>query len=181
AAVTGRIDPRARPAALPAPGVELELPHPGEQDARVVRVHGDVRGARVPVHEQHPLPRLAAVRGAVDAALFLGPVAVAEGDGRHAVPDGTDVAVFELGESGVGEQPLGSLLAPHLRWLRTLGLASRLSRGRGRVQDGAEQGKRDRGSEWSESSGHGGTLLRERVGPWVRVAVKRRWATAACK
>src|SRR5207248_11694647 len=62
AAVTRRVETGARPAALPTPGVDLELPHPGEQDARVVRVHGDVGSAGVRVHEPHPCPRTAAVR-----------------------------------------------------------------------------------------------------------------------
>ena len=76
AAVARRVDPAPRPAALPAPGVDLDLPHPGEENPRVGRVHDDVRRAGTLVHEQHPLPGLPAVRRAVDPPLLLRPVAV---------------------------------------------------------------------------------------------------------
>src|SRR5262249_23036864 len=57
------------PAADERPGVAARLPQAGEQDARVGRVEADVGGARVGVLGQHLLPDLAAVGGAVDAAL----------------------------------------------------------------------------------------------------------------
>src|ERR1041384_2321080 len=85
AAVLGDEEPASRAAALPAPGVELELPHSGPEDARVSGVHDQVGRAGRIVDEEHPLPGLPAVHGAVDAALGLRPVAVALGGGEDDV------------------------------------------------------------------------------------------------
>ena len=76
AAVARSVKPAAGPAAGPAPGVDDHLPHPGEEDAGVVRVHDDVGGAGVLVHEENALPVFAAVFGAIDAALLLRAVGV---------------------------------------------------------------------------------------------------------
>ena len=93
-AVAGHMEPASRPAAHPAPGAESELPHPGEQDPGVVRVHHQVGGAGLLVHEQHPLPAFPAVGGPVDAALRLRGVGVAE---RSRIDD--------VGVRGVDEDP----------------------------------------------------------------------------
>src|SRR5262249_42947549 len=65
-------------AARQLPRPPPRLPQPGEEDARVVRVEADVRGAGVAVLVEDLLPGLAAVGGAVDAALLVGPEGVAE-------------------------------------------------------------------------------------------------------
>ncbi len=72
AAVAGDVQPAAGAAAGQVPRPPPRLPQAGEEDARIVRVEADVRGAGVGVLGQHPLPGLAAVGGAVDAALLIG-------------------------------------------------------------------------------------------------------------
>ena len=57
--------------ALSAPRMNFQRPDAGEKDARIVRIHGDVRTATVLVREQHALPGFAAVSGAKDAAIRL--------------------------------------------------------------------------------------------------------------
>ena len=71
AAVARHEQPAARAAALASPGVDLELPHPGEEDARIARIHRDLRAAGVLVHEERALPRRAAVGRPEYAALRL--------------------------------------------------------------------------------------------------------------
>src|SRR5439155_15723108 len=71
AAVARHEQPAARAAALASPGVDLELPHPGEEDARIARIHRDLRAAGVLVHEERALPRRAAVGRPDYAALRL--------------------------------------------------------------------------------------------------------------
>ena len=78
AAVPAHMEAASGSAAHPGPGLQLELPHPGVQDPGVVRVHDQVRGAGVFVHEQDVFPGLATVHGPVDAALRLGGVGVAQ-------------------------------------------------------------------------------------------------------
>jgi len=65
--------------------VDLQLPHAGEEHARIVRIHGDVRAAGVLVDEQHAVPRSAAVGRSEDAALRLRAVRVAERAGEDDV------------------------------------------------------------------------------------------------
>src|SRR4029450_3872534 len=69
--------PAAGPAAVAAPRVNLEGPHAGEEHARVLRIHRDVRAARVLVDEQRARPGLAAVGRAIHAALLLRSIGVA--------------------------------------------------------------------------------------------------------
>src|SRR5262249_55876440 len=57
------------------------LPQGGEEHARVARVEADVDGAGVGVLAEHLLPGLAAVGGAVDAALGVGAEGVAQDRG----------------------------------------------------------------------------------------------------
>ena len=76
-AVGGHIDAGAGPAALASPRVNLELPRRREELLRVGGIHHDVDAAGVLVDEEHLLPRAAAVRRAIDAALALRSVAVA--------------------------------------------------------------------------------------------------------
>src|SRR5439155_22426303 len=71
AAVTRHEQPAAWTAALAAPRMELDLPHARHQDARVARIHRDVRAAGLLVDEQRALPRRAAVGGSEHAALGL--------------------------------------------------------------------------------------------------------------
>ena len=85
AAVARGEEPAAGTAAVAAPGVDLERPHPGEEDARVLRVHRDVGAAGVLVGEERLGPGLAAVGGAEDAALLLRAVGVAERARQHDV------------------------------------------------------------------------------------------------
>ncbi len=68
-----------------APGPDEHRPHAGIEDSRVRRIHRDVGTPGVLVHEEHSLPGLAAVRGAVHAALLLRPVGVAHGGGEDDV------------------------------------------------------------------------------------------------
>ena len=57
AAVAGDVQAAAWSAADQVPRLAAGLPHAGEEDARVVRVDGHVRGAGVDVLEQHAVPR----------------------------------------------------------------------------------------------------------------------------
>ena len=82
-AVDRLVQAAAGAAADPSPGVNLELPHPRKEDARIAGVDGDVRAAGVLVDEQGALPGLAAVGGAVHAALLLRTVGVAERAREH--------------------------------------------------------------------------------------------------
>ena len=75
----------AAAAARAAPRVDLDLPHAGEQRARVARVDREVGAAGVLVDEEHALPRAAAVGRAIHAAIRLRPVRVAERAGEHDV------------------------------------------------------------------------------------------------
>ena len=77
-AVARHVQAPARAAARPPPGVDLELPRAREEDARVRRIHRDVRAPRVLVDEEDVLPALPAVGRAVDAPLRLRPVGVAQ-------------------------------------------------------------------------------------------------------
>src|SRR5205807_1562520 len=77
-------------AAGPLPGSVLPRPLPrrpqvGVDDLRVGRVEGEGDGAGVLVLGQHLVPGLAAVAGAEDAALGVGPVGVAEHGDEHPV------------------------------------------------------------------------------------------------
>ncbi len=76
-AVTGHEQAAAWPAALAAPGVNLELPHAREEHARVLRIHGDVGAPRVLVDEEHLGPGPTAIGGAEHAAIRLRPIAMA--------------------------------------------------------------------------------------------------------
>ena len=87
AAVGGAIDAAPAPAGHELPRVAHELPHPCEQDPRVAGHHHQVGHARRVVHEQHLLPRLAAVRGAEHAPIGVGGPHVAQR------PDQDDVRV----------------------------------------------------------------------------------------
>ena len=78
AAISRHVDPAAGSAALAAPGVDHDLPHPREEDPRVVRIHLQAGGPRVLVHEEHVLPGLTAVLGAEDSSLGLRSVRVSQ-------------------------------------------------------------------------------------------------------
>src|SRR5262249_46867483 len=105
--------PAAGPAARAPPGVDLDLPHAGEENPRVARVDRDVGAAGALVDEQRARPRCAAVDGAIDAAILLRPVSVAERAREHDVgisridhdpPDPTRVVEARVlpGPPGVG-------------------------------------------------------------------------------
>ncbi len=99
AAIAGPVEAAARSAGLEEPGPTPELPHPGVEDVGVLWVDGDVGAARVLIHEQNPLPRLAAIDGSVHAALRIGVPEVAGGADEH------PVAV--VGVDGDSGDPLG--------------------------------------------------------------------------
>ena len=85
-AAVGRLEQAtARPAADQAPGASSRLPERGVQHARVVRVQAQVVRAGVLAPEQDVLPGLPAVFGAVDAALSVRTVGMAEGGDVHQV------------------------------------------------------------------------------------------------
>src|SRR5205823_422457 len=73
------------------------LPQRSEQRIGVARIENDVDPAAVAVAEQHPLPGLAAIPGAEDPALVVGPERVAERGDEHDIrvsrvdDDGADV------------------------------------------------------------------------------------------
>ena len=71
ATIAGHEQTAPRTTALASPGVDFDLPHAGEDDARVRRVHRDLRAAGVLVREQRALPRRAAVGRPEHAALGL--------------------------------------------------------------------------------------------------------------
>jgi len=70
-AVRRAVDPARGSARDELPGTAHKLPQAGKQHARIARHHHEVGGAGRVVHEQHLLPRLAAVRGAEYAALRI--------------------------------------------------------------------------------------------------------------
>ena len=78
AAVAGNEETAPRPAAFSSPGVDFELPHAGEENPRIVRIHGQVRAACVFVHKKRFIPGLAAVGGPEDATLLLWTVGMPE-------------------------------------------------------------------------------------------------------
>src|SRR5205085_1837747 len=82
AAVGRAVQATAGAAAGEVPRPPPRLPQGGEQHARVVRVEGDVDGAGVGVLLEDLLPGLAAVGGAVDAALGVGAERLAEDGGE---------------------------------------------------------------------------------------------------
>ena len=68
-AAVGRFPDAARRATrLDEPRSATVLPHRGIHDARICRVHGEIRRAGLVVHLQHGCPGLAAIAAAVDAA-----------------------------------------------------------------------------------------------------------------
>src|SRR5262249_41953735 len=67
----GDIDPAAGTAAQLGPWMHLDLPRPGEDRPRILRVHRQTRAAGFLVDEQHLLPMLAAVGRAEDTFLSL--------------------------------------------------------------------------------------------------------------
>ena len=85
AAVARHVDRAPRTAAFASPGVDQQLPRGGEQLLRVRRIHHDVDGAGVLVHEEHAFPRVPAVARPEHAALPLRAVAVALGSNVHDV------------------------------------------------------------------------------------------------
>ncbi len=78
ATILGAVDAASSASGHELPGAAHELPHSREQHAGVARYHHQVRGTGRVVHEQHLLPCLAAVRGAVHAALGVGRPHVAQ-------------------------------------------------------------------------------------------------------
>src|SRR5882757_1317951 len=73
------------PTAGAAPGVNLDLPHPGKKDSRVVGVHSQVGAAGVFIDEQHFVPRFSAVSGSEYAAVRLRSIGMAQSARQHHV------------------------------------------------------------------------------------------------
>src|SRR2546430_12235370 len=67
------------------PGVPLPLPHRREQHLRVARLHHEIGAPGRVVHEQHLVPGLAAVVGAIHAPVGAGRPGVAYGGDEHDV------------------------------------------------------------------------------------------------
>src|SRR4030095_14864884 len=78
AAVGAAEQAAARTATGNVPEVALGLPHRGEQQARVVGIHREIDRARDVAAIEDPFPGRAAILGAVDAALAVGPEDVAQ-------------------------------------------------------------------------------------------------------
>src|SRR5207249_8589361 len=118
AAVARHEQPAARAAALASPGVDLELPHPGEEDARIARIHRDLRAAGVLVHEERALPRRAAVGRPEYAALRLRAVRGAQRACaavlrvRGIADDGPDAPRLLETQAGPGLATVGGLVDP---------------------------------------------------------------------
>ena len=72
-AIVGSIDATARTSTELSVGMHLRLPHPGEQDVRIVRVHRQAGAANILTGEQNPFPVLAAIRSSKDAPFLLRP------------------------------------------------------------------------------------------------------------
>ncbi len=70
-AVARDVNAAARAAAEHCPRLHHDLPRSREEHVRILRVHRESGAARVGVDEQHAVPRLTAVRRAIDAALLL--------------------------------------------------------------------------------------------------------------
>ncbi len=85
AAVRGFEQAASLPAAGTAPGVDFDLPHASKKDFGIVGIHAQVRAAGVFVDEEDFVPGLAAIGGAIYAALRLRPVGVAERARQHDV------------------------------------------------------------------------------------------------
>ena len=85
ATVLGAIDAARRSARHQLPRMAHELPHGGEQQARITRHHDEIGDAGRVVDEQHLVPRLAAVRRAKHAALRIGRPHVAQRRHEHHV------------------------------------------------------------------------------------------------
>ncbi len=75
-AVARDVNTAAGPPALRIPGMNRELPHRGEERLRIGRIHHDIDGAGVLVHEQDALPCSSAVECPKYAALGLRAIAV---------------------------------------------------------------------------------------------------------
>src|SRR5207245_2309219 len=78
----GNVQPAAGAAAGHLPRFAHGLPQRGVDDEGVVRVETDVDGAGLGVFLEHLLPVLAAVPGAVDAALRVGSEGMAQDGGE---------------------------------------------------------------------------------------------------
>ena len=85
AAVVRREEAAAGAATLAGPGLDIHVPHAREQLARVGGIHVELGTAGVLVDKQHALPVLAAVHGAIDAALLLRSVGMAQRARQHHV------------------------------------------------------------------------------------------------
>ena len=78
AAVGGLVHPAVRPAGNHRPWLALDARQAGINLVRIVWAHGERHRAGAIVHEQHMLPRAAAVACAVDAAFLVAAKGVAE-------------------------------------------------------------------------------------------------------
>ena len=85
AAVSRHMDATPRTPTLTSPCMDLNLPHPREENPRIVGIHFQARRASVFIHEQHVLPRLAAVHRAEDSTLTLRTVTVTQRSHVHDV------------------------------------------------------------------------------------------------
>src|SRR6516225_3048589 len=85
ASVSRSEEPAVGTPAVASPCVDLELPHPGEQDAWIARIHNDVGAAGFFVNEQNLCPVPSAVRRAKHTAIRLRSISVPERAYQHDV------------------------------------------------------------------------------------------------
>src|SRR6185312_6103269 len=71
ATIARHVEPARWTTAQHYPGVHHDLPHSGEHDVRIVRIHRQPGASRAIVDEQHACPRLAPISRAIHSALLL--------------------------------------------------------------------------------------------------------------
>ena len=74
---------RCRVHRLSPPGMDLELPHSGEERPGIRRIHGEVGATGLLIHEQRPGPGDSAIERPIDAALRLITVGMAQRADEH--------------------------------------------------------------------------------------------------
>src|SRR5947209_6397223 len=92
AAVARDKDSAAGAAGVASPGLDVNLPGPGEEDAGIVGIHGEFGGAGVLINEQNALPVLASIGCAINSAFLLRAIAGAE------CGDKDDVRIFWIND-----------------------------------------------------------------------------------
>src|ERR1017187_5972923 len=84
-AVGRAVEPAARAAALQTPGRALDLIKRGKHNVGIVRIDTEVNGAGFVVLVKNFVPRLAAVDGAINPAVWIRAIRVTERRDQHMV------------------------------------------------------------------------------------------------